>query len=80
MVRGKSLENPMRFDQSLWDQFAGNRGAIMKFPRQGFAFSVAELVPSLLDGLLDCSNVAVAGPPLGVADERPAYRSISRSR
>ena len=52
----------------------------MKFPRQGFAFSVAELVPSLLDGLLDCGNVAVAGPPLGVADERPAYRSISRSR
>jgi hypothetical protein len=70
----------MRFDRSLWDQFAGNRGAIMKFPRQRFAFSVAELVPSLLDGSLDCGNVAVARPPHGVADERPAYPYISRHR
>jgi hypothetical protein len=70
----------MRFEQSLWDQFAGNRGAIMKFPRQGFAFTVADLVPSLLDGLLDCGNVAVARPPHGVADARAACRSISRNR
>jgi hypothetical protein len=70
----------MRFNQSLWDQFAGNRGAIMKFPRQRFAFSVAELVPSLLDGLLDCGNVAVASPPHGVADEWAACRPISRNR
>jgi hypothetical protein len=52
----------------------------MKFPRQRFAFSVAELVPSLLDGSLDCGNVAVARPPHGVADERPAYPYISRHR
>jgi hypothetical protein len=70
----------MRFDQSLWDQFAGSRGAFMKFPRQRFAFSVAELVPSLLDGSLDCGNVAVARPPHGVADEGAAYRSISCNR
>jgi hypothetical protein len=70
----------MRFDQSLWDQFAGNRGAIMRFPRQRFAFTVADLVPSLLDGSLDCGNVAVALPPHGVADARAAYRSISRNR
>ena len=67
----------MRFDQSLWDHFAGNRGAIMNFPRQRFAFTVAELVPCLLDGSLD---VAVAPPPQGVAEARAAYRSISRNR
>jgi hypothetical protein len=70
----------MRFNQRLWDKFAGKRGAIMRFPRQRFAFSVADLVPSLLDGLLDCGNVAVALPPHGVADGRAAYRSISRNR
>jgi hypothetical protein len=70
----------MRFNQSLWDQFAGNRGVIMKFPGQRFAFTVAELVPCLLDGSLDCGNVAVAHPPHGVAEARAAYRSISRNR
>jgi hypothetical protein len=70
----------MRFNQSLWDQFAGNRGAIMKFPRQRFAFSVAELVPFLLDGSHNRGNVAVAHPPHGVADVSAACRPISRNR
>jgi hypothetical protein len=70
----------MRFYQSLWDQFAGNRGAIMNFPRQCIAFSVAELTPSLPDGSYNCGNVAVASPPHGVADERTTYRCISRNR
>jgi len=52
----------------------------MKFPGQRFAFTVAELVPCLLDGSLDCGNVAVAHPPHGVAEARAAYRSISRNR
>jgi hypothetical protein len=70
----------MRFDQSLWDQFAGNRGTIMDFPRQRLAFSVAELVPSSLEGSIVCGNVAVASPPHAVAGERATYRCISRNR
>ena len=77
---GQSLEYPMRFDQSLWDQFAGNRGAIMNFPRQRLAFSVADLAPSLADGSYYCGNVAVASPPHGVADDRAADRGISPTR
>ncbi len=42
----------------------------MNFPRQRFAFSVAELAPSLLNGTYNCGNVAVASPPHRVADER----------
>jgi hypothetical protein len=70
----------MRFYRSLWDQFAGNRGAIMSFPRQRLAFTVADLVPCLLDGSLNCGNVAVASPPHRVADERAANRCNSRNR
>jgi hypothetical protein len=70
----------MRLYRSLLDQFAGIRGAIMNFPRQCLAFSVAELAPSLLDGLQNCGNVAVTSPPQKVADERATYRCISRNR
>jgi hypothetical protein len=60
----------------------------MNFPRQRFAFSVAELVPSLLNGSYNCGNVAVASPPHvavaspphGVADAWTAYRCISSNR
>jgi hypothetical protein len=59
----------------------------MNFPRQRFAFSVAELVPSL-NGSYNCGNVAVASPPHvavaspphGVADAWTAYRCISSDR
>ena len=78
----------MQLDQSLWDQFAGIRGAIMNFPRQRLAFSVAELVPSLLDGSYNCGNVAVASrphvavanPPHKVAGVSAANRCISPGR
>ena len=77
---GYGLEYPMRFHWNLWDQFAGNRGAIMYFPRQRLAFFVAELAPSLLEGLHNCGSVAVANPPHRVAGGRAAYRCISRNR
>jgi hypothetical protein len=70
----------MRSNWSLWDQFAGKRGTIMKFLRQRLAFSVAELAPSLLDGLHNYGIVAVAGPPHKVADKRVACRCIFRNR